>query len=61
MENQSVGLPEEASVREVCRDEKRNRYQDDRVKNGPMNDDLCWAAAVSIDVGRCSGLFRTDI
>jgi len=60
MENQSVGLPEEASVREVCRDEKRNRYQDDRVKNGPMNDDLCWAE-VSIDVGRCSGLFRTDI
>jgi hypothetical protein len=47
-------------VREVCRDEKRNRYQDDRVKNVPMNDDL-YSAAVSIDVGRCSDLSRTDI
>jgi hypothetical protein len=60
MENQSVGLLEEASVREVCRDEKRNRYRDDRVKNVPMNDDL-YSAAVSIDVGRCNDLFRTDI
>jgi hypothetical protein len=47
-------------VRKVCRDEKRNCYQDDRVKNDPMNDDLC-SVAVSIDVGRCIGLFRTDI
>jgi hypothetical protein len=47
-------------VQEVWYDVKRNYYQDDRVLNGPKNDNLCSAAA-SIGVGRYSGLFQMDI